>query len=363
MRGLYIASILITVLLILYRVKANNKRFQALKDDLDTLEIQNKDLQINYDKLKTKLDTAMTTAKKEYEQFTKKHMIVVNSADPVVTVDLPYKLKNVIHVELINAIVPKSQYRINSFNNTFSVDADDFAIQTGSYSDLISLTMTLNQRMYEDGKNVIFLFDSLNRKIISVANTNVTTLGFGGDTSMSDALGYENREYIVADETFTPDPNVIFSSLNFLSDLKTKANLNNRAINNVPASTYTFTDQFFDGTNINIDPTWRYVASAKRVNLKHQLYVDIDVDQVQYWDGSHRLARVFIPESTDEAEYTAYGNPIRRSLIDDNKNLDRFTFRLYAVVDENKRYPYELNGLNYSLHVEITTVDRLLLRS
>ena len=111
-----------------------------------------------------------------------------------------------------------------------------------------------------------------------------------------------------------------------------------------------------------INPSWEYLYGDLRVNMKHQLYVDIDIDEIQYWDGTHRLARIFIPEEKDETEYQSYGNPILRSLNKDYYDLDRLHFRLKSVVSETNKHPYDLKGLSYSLQVQLTTVDPYLLR-
>ena len=96
--------------------------------------------------------------------------------------------------------------------------------------------------------------------------------------------------------------------------------------------------------------------------MKHQLYVDVMLDEVTYWDGTHRLARVYIPEDKEETEYESYGRPILRSLNQDYIDLDKLTFRLKSVVSDTNTHDYNLNGLNYSLQLQITTVDKLLLR-
>ena len=363
MNALYLTIIIIIIVLIIfYKFHGNSRKFKDLNEQLDSLKTMNKELQVKNDSTQKAVIESLYK-KPEYDAAFKKHMITINSNENTVKVDLPYKLKNVVHVELISGIVPKSQYRINQYNQNVTFDGTtDITLQQGSYTDIISLLMILNQEMYDAGKQVIFVFDSLKRNVVAIANTAVSTMNFEVTNSIGNVLGYNEDLYTFSDPVTDLDANVAASSLGYLSTQKTNSITSGIPINNRSGDYYTFTDQFFSTGSVVIDPTWRYVEGLFRVNMKHQLYVDIDIDEIQYWDGTHRLARVFIAEDRDETEYTSYGTPIRRSLIDDYKNIDKLTFKLFSVVSEGKRYPYELNGLNYSLQVEVTTKDVLLTR-
>lgn len=369
MDNLYISVVIIISVFVLYRVRVNGKKFRELEEELMSVKLV-ADAKEPSRSLEHQL---LSLNRKSYETH-KKHMIIVNSDQNVVQLELPYKFKNVVHVELISGIFPKSEKRINTYNNNMNVDAGTtITFRDGSYTDIISLLMQINQELYDAGKHLMFLYDSVDRSLIALSNptdpsgSGVNEFDFNIVNSISGVLGFENGPTSnLVTSTFTPSNDLITSSLNFMSDLKTKSLLSNKAINNLPSAVYTFTDQFYyivapaTDPSININPNWKYIRGPKRVNMKHQLYLDVEIDEIEYWDGTHRLARVFIPESSDETEYRSYGNPIRRSFREEYKNLDKLTFRLKSVVSEHRKHDYELNGLNYSLQVEVVTVNSLL---
>lgn len=366
MNNLYIIIAIIISMGILYKVRVNGKKFRDLEAELEAM----KRMAAEAVKEQQKPPPEVKVPSLSYETH-KKHMVVVNSDQNVVQVDLPYTLKNVVHAELISGIFPKSEKRINQYNNNLNIDSNLLSIRTGSYSDIISLLMQVNQQIYDAGTSkMIIMFDAVERSLIAVSNTaagSAQTFDFNVLNSMADVLGYEEGvTYDFTTSTLVPDSNVITSSLTYFTDLKSKSQLNNKAINNLPYSVYTFTDQYYynggapPNPMVHIDPNWKYIRGVKRVNMKHQLYLDVELDQVEYWDGSHRLARVYIPESADETEYTAYGSPIRRSFREECINLDRLTFRLKSIQSETRKHDYGLNGLNYSLQVEFVTLNNLL---
>ena len=281
------------------------------------------------------------------------HVVMINSDQNEFKYEFPYKLKNVKHVEVISAIIPKSEYRINEYNNTFKVDSATFTIPEGAYSDVITLLMEINQLLFDATTYTVFAYDAIGRNI-AVMGSPGTVVDFTVTNSIGGVLGFENGTYTIPIPD-TSNADSILSSLQYFYTLKA------RPINNLPAANYTFTSQFANGGGvITVKPVWRYVFSPNRVNMKHQLYVDVDLDQVTYWDGTHRLVRVYIPEDKEEAEYTSYGKPILRSMNERYIDLDKLTFRVFGVVNDTNRHPYDLNGLFYSLQVQITTIDPIL---
>lgn len=352
------------VFIILYKMNKMNK---GLNESIDDLKLLTSDLTKKNTNLEFKLNSK-NGGRKTVDLATREHTIIINSDQNKLIYEFPHTLRNVRNVELISGIVPKSEYRVNQYNNMIG----SYAIRTGYYTDVISMLMQINQRLYDEGTNMILLYDSVNRNVIAIGQETVivggsvvggSTLELDVDNSASPLIGFEQQNYIFPSGT-THDANIITTSLLYFVNLKTTATSSGRGINNFPPTYYTFTNQFNpSGNTINIDPLWEYLYSPNRVNMKHQLYVDVTMDEVTYWDGTHRLARIYIPEETEETEYESYGKPILRSLNQDYIDLDKLTFRLKSVVSETNVHPYDLNGLMYSLQVQITTVDPYLLHT
>lgn len=330
-----------------HRMHKKNVQFTRelgeLGEKFDVIQDTNK-------KLIQKLEEVPT--KRTSDLYTKEHTIIINSDKNVLRYDFPYKLKNVKHVELISGIIPKSEYRLNQYNNVIN----SLSIQPGSYSDVIAMLMYVNQVLYDNSTGIILLFDSVARKIIAVAPA-TTIMDISDENTIAPSIGFEPGIYTFPSGT-TYDANVITTSLSYFTLLQSSSATAGRGINNLPPAYYTFTSQFPSNA---INPVWEYLYGTDRVNMKHQLYVDVSLDEVTYWDATHRLARIYIPEDKEETEYQSYGRPILRSLNQEYIDLDKLTFRLNSVVSESNTHEYDLNGLNYSLQVQITTVDKLLL--
>lgn len=347
------AVIIVTTIFFLgmcFKMFKMNKKNIELDSELDTIQGRIDDIQRTNRKLIRAIKVG--PPKKTTELATREHTIILNSTENVVEYEFPYTLKNVKHVELISGIIPKSEYRINEYNNQIS----SFAITPGSYSDIISMLMAINQLLYVNSTGIILLYDALQRKIIAVAPAG-SVLGLSGTNTVAPILGFEPDSYTFPTGT-SHDADVITTSLSHYTNLKSSSLSSGKGINNLPASYYTFTNQFVSNA---IDANWEYLYGTDRVNMKLQMYVDIMMDEVTYWDGTHRLSRVYIPEEKEETEYESYGRPILRSLNQEYIDLDKLTFRLHSVVSETNRHDYNLNGLNYSLQIQITTVDKHLL--
>ena len=282
------------------------------------------------------------------------HMIVINSDQNELKYEFPYTLKNVKHVEVISAIIPKSEYRINGHNNEFKIGATTITLPPGAYSDIITMLMAINQIIEDTVSGTVFGYDTVAKNVV-IMGPPTTVIDFTVADSIGGVLGFESAVYTVPSGTNNSVYNKIISSLQYFYNAKSQSVADDAPINNLPASYYTFTTIF--ASNLS---SWRYVYGPNRVNMKHQLYVDVDLDEVTYWGGTHRLARVFIPEDKEEVEYTSYGKPILRTMNERYIDLDRLTFRVFGVVDDTNKHPYDLNGLFYSLQVQVTTVDPML---
>ena len=342
--------VLLGIMLRMHKLSKANVSFEKMIDELNVeltaVRRENRDMEFRLSR---------PVEKPDHEMQKREYTLVLNSSETEAVYEFPYTLKNVRNVELISGIVPKSEYRINPYNDQLGT----LSLTTGNYTDIITLLMHINQELYEAGTGIIMAYDSVKRNVISMAPQG-TALDLSVPNTCAPVIGYTPANYTFPAGTLS-DSNVITSSLQYFYNVKTSSENASLAINNLPANTYTFVSQFVPTSNVVINPAWEYLYGDLRVNMKHQLYVDIDIDEIQYWDGSHRLARIFIPEDKDETEYTSYGKPILRNLNKDYYDLDRLHFKLSSVVSETNKHPYDLKGLSYSLQVQITTVEPYLL--
>lgn len=286
-----------------------------------------------------------------YSRGLRKHVVLVDSNTNRTSVQLPYRLRDVVHVELLSGIMPRAEHKVNEYNNV----VNDLQVQVGNYSDVLSMLMEINQTLYNAGVPVLFVYDTMLRSTYAILTDPTGVLDLTAQNSLAKVLGFERVEYTEADALpVAPDLSV---HLSFFTSFKNSSTATSRSINNRNGSYYTFTDLWAT----EIPSTWKYILAPKRVNMKHHLYVDIDIDEVAYWGGNNRLARIFIPESTDEVEYRpSLNDPVMRHLADSECTLDKLTVQLWSVVDKEDRHPYDLNGLNFSLMIQITTLDRHL---
>ncbi len=342
--------VLLSMIMKIHQLGKKNMSVEKTIDDLNgeltAVRRENRDMESRLSR---------PTGKPEYELQKRKYTIVLNSSETESVYEFPHTLKNVRNVELISGIIPKSEYRVNPYNDQIG----NITLTNGNYSDIIGLLMHVNQKLYDAGTGIIMAYDNVKRNVISMAPQG-TVLDLDVPNTCAPVIGYAPISYTFPVGTVS-DPNVITSSLQYFYNLKTSAENASLGINNLPASTYTFVSQFVPAADVVINPLWEYIYGDLRVNMKHQLYVDIDMREIQYWDGSHRLARIFIPEDKEETEYTSYGSPILRNLNKDYYDLDRLHFKLSSVVSETNKHPYDLKGLSYSLQVQITTVEPYLL--
>lgn len=317
---------------------------------------------------------------KPYDIKTKKYTVNIISDQNKVTHDLPFKIKNVTHIELLQAVIPRGEYRINIHNQKFrvttSIGTNDYVVPVGTYTDIIAILMEVNQLIYADGHNMIIMFSALVRKVVIMSEPNAS-IDFTMENSIAEVLGFGDEVYTISDPNPFSDDQHIVASLIYFSKLYNNASIAINSVNNVPIINYTFAfDEY--GTNLYInglvtlrDPSTKRIInvdlsaqsvliSPNRVDMKHHLYVDVNIDNVEYWDGSNQLARIYIPAAQDEAEYNSYGDPVTRPLQENIRNLDRLDISLYSVVSERRKHLYSLNGLTWSLAIQITTIDPYL---
>lgn len=276
-----------------------------------------------------------------------KHHIVLNSVKNTFRYDLPEVLKNVVHVELVSAIIPKSMYRVNKYNNKLSINNRPIQLMTGYYFNVLALLLELNhevREVFDETPPCVFVFDTVKRKVIIAGQTG-TVVDMTGDGSMSHVLGFSKSTYMLGEAVYPAlEDEYITTSIAILNDTVR----NSEYLNNKPTSSF---------QTIEFDPSWEFQYGEDRVNMNQQLYVDIEVDEIRYWDGSHRLARVHLPEDKDLANFSCHGRPLYRNLRDKASTISHLTFTLKAVVTDEVSHQYELNGMPYSLQVELVTLD------
>ena len=125
-------------------------------------------------------------------------------------------------------------------------------------------------------------------------------------------------------------------------------------VNNLPSSYYSGLN-IFATTPINA-AEWYYAFAEDRVNITHQIFVDIEVNEFSYWDGTNVLQQVYIPEDQSIVNYQRQ-YPIYRRLREEKMNLDHLTISFTSIVEPGVKIPYEFNGIDYSVQLEIITDD------
>ena len=277
-------------------------------------------------------------------------VFTVTSNQPRINFDLGRLYRRVKNIELRTAIVPNSGYRVNETCNRFLIDDKVIEIPVGDYTEAVSLCMAINQRVVEFGyTRVTFIYESFQRKIVVLAPP-LTRIDFDVENSCARILGFERELYEFGSLAAPVAQNSsIQYSLSFMTQFRTTSQDTNRSINNLPASYYTFTD--------DIPTDGSLVESPNRVNMKRQLFIDCVLHNVGFWDGSDLLARIYIPEDKEEAEYVNRQN--KRSLGNDHVSLDKLDIEMVRFNGDDPGTPCDFNGMYYSLQIELTLEDKV----
>lgn len=299
-----------------------------------------------------------------------KHHVVVNSTEPVYVYHFPTILKNVESIELVSAIVPRGQLRINEYNNVLPIIINGVEhvihLKLGDYINilyfLIEVNYQLRQIVTDPNQYIVFIYDLMATRVFVVTSPTMSvSLPFGNyKDTVAQGLGFDPRSTLdITADIPSDDRNVgrVTASMNYLNDRM----LSDTIINNYPVSIYTDANLFpmdpVTGQPSLLDPTgWKTLMAHNRANLSFQLYIDIDVDEISYWDGSNHLARIFISDDEEQVEYRAKASDVHRKMREEMKDFDRLTIRMNAVSGV-EAHPYKLNGLPYSLQFEIITLD------
>lgn len=305
-----------------------------------------------------------------------KHHVVINGSDQVLHYTFPHVLKNVESIELVSAIIPKTQTRIHSRNNILQLEINGTShtieIPVGDYENILFLLLEINFQIRpllpSATSFLLFLLNIIEGKtIVTCTNDLTVTLKFKDvENSIGVPLGFGDDDYTITGDSLSRQDAEQFlsSSVTMLQD-RIDNELN---INNYPPSRYGSANLLpidTDGIPQITMSGWNAIESLSRANLTYQLYIDVNIDEITYYDGSNRLARIFLPEGEDQVEYRTTGMnvgytkdyPIYRKMRTKMSNLDRMTIRFEGVIDEKKKYPYLFYGLPYSLQFEIVTLD------
>ena len=306
-----------------------------------------------------------------------KHHVVVNSKDSVHVHHFDQILRNVESIELVSAIIPRGQLRLNEYNNVLpiTINGDKHVIETkmGDYTNVLYLLIEINYQLRQilpDGVYILFLYDLMKTKVVIVASKTLTVeIPFiNHRNTIAQGLGFHATDTVVINQPLTTasagtpnyerDVGAISASITYLHDRLLTDNI----INNYPVSLYTNpVAPIFPldaATNVPdiVGSEWNVVTAPNRANLSFQLYIDISVDEIKYWDNSSQIARIFISDDEEQVEYRPKATDIHRKMREEMKDFDRLTIRLDAIGGLEK-HPYKLNGLPYSLQFEVITLD------
>jgi hypothetical protein len=125
-------------------------------------------------------------------------------------------------------------------------------------------------------------------------------------------------------------------------------------VNNLPDTYYNALNAFPPSGTI-YTTGWYFAQGTNRVNVSQQLYMNIEIDNISYWDGTNIVSKLFIDETASVTNYNRK-YPSYRSLNENN-----LTLRFYSIIEEGKKQYYHFNGLNYSLQLEIITKNKELI--
>lgn len=308
-------------------------------------------------------------------EVTKKHYVTINGNESVKIHEFNKTLKNVKHIELISAIIPKSNYRIDDSNDEFFVSINsntyNFGITNGVYLNITELLLEINRQIYlevivdEYGVNsggvtdkyLNLIMDNMSKKIIFLTNIN-DTISFNFSKQLKvpyRLLGIESTTININSAT-SPNVNDFLDTCYYYI---TSQWADGSPVNNLPDTYYNALNAF-PPSGTNYTSGWYFAQGENRVNVLQELYMNIEIDNISYWDGTNILSKLYVDETTSVTNYNR-NYPSYRSLNENNLKLDKLTLRFYSIIEEGKKHYYEFNGLNYSIQLEIITKNKELI--
>ena len=299
-----------------------------------------------------------------------KNYITINGNTNVVQYVFNKTLKHVTNIELISAIIPRSNYRVNE-NNMYlyiTVGANpevQIPITNGVYQNISELLLEINVQILNGltlGASVYLniILDNLSKNIVFLTNS-TDTISFNFSSNLKTCariLGVENMSNVILNSTTPTGTNdFLDTSIYYLTSLYSSG----LPVNNLPAAYYSgLTDLFAPNTSDFSDGSWSFASGNERVNISQQLYMDIELDNITYWDGNNILQKLYIDEAQSLTQYNRQ-YPAYRHFNEQSKKLDRITLRFFSIINETTKIPYEFNGLDYSLQLEIITKNKELI--
>jgi len=310
------------------------------------------------------------------------HSVIINGSTNSTPHVLAKELKNVESVELSAAVIPLSHYRIDESNNKFpfSIVSDlgrsdaVVTLTTGEYANIIDMMIEINRHIREfmnspetkfdlydsvnapvvDESFINVIVDSMSRKAIMMVSRNLNRVELPFDTTPNncgDVLGF-GQDRVVVDITTTRSdriPAFYETSLRYIQDRLA----NNDYINNLLVSYY---DSLLIFPLTFFSSDYFFVFGVNRINITRQIYVDISLDEIEYEDGTRRLGQVYVSEE-DEVAYYKTDFTLKRRLKPQLMDISTLTINLSQVVSETVSRAYNLNGLFFSVTLEIVTLD------
>ena len=306
---------------------------------------------------------------------TKKHYITINGNENVKIHEFNKTLRNVKHIELISAIIPKSNYRIDDSNDEFFVSINsnvyNFGITNGIYLNITELLLEINRQIYNEvivdeyGPNsggvsdnyINLLMDNMSKKVIFMTNINDTiSFNFSKSLKVPRRLLGLKSETVQVNVSSSPNVNDFLDTCYYYI---TSQWADGSPINNLPDSYYNSLNAF-PPIGTDYSSGWYFAQGEDRVNVLQALYMDLEIDNISYWDGTNILSKLYVDETTSVTNYNR-NYPSYRSLNETNLKLDKLTLRFFSIIEEGKKQYYNFNGLNYSLQLEIITKNKELI--
>ncbi len=301
----------------------------------------------------------------------KKNYITINGDTNVVTYKFNKTLKDIQHIELISATIPRSTYRINETNNKIYIGGIDSNIYPatlthGVYVNITELLLEINTKIYTEiivpllggsGNYINVLVDNMSKQCMFLTNVN-SNIFFNFSKTQNTCrtiLGIDDNVENIYLSINPPSRSNVFLEASYLYII----------------------DQYIDGTTVNnltgdyynsllMFPTiydfsgFYFNCTTKRINIAQQLYLDITIDNITYWDGENILNKIYVDESQPVTVYNR-NYPTYRSLSEYYLKLDKITLRFISTNINDEKIPYEFNGLGYSLQIEIVTKNKELI--
>ena len=212
----------------------NNLNIKAIKKDEEKFRknlIENKKKFEEIEKKKNlkNINESIVINPKEYKETLKKYIrkydLLIDSKDRDITlfeeneyqIELDEPIHNVFSIELLNAIIPNSDYIINNTNNLlhFKIDGGDEKIVTvtiGNYT-ITELLSVLKDSMEDlSGETFTITNSTITNKItIAAAGTTFDLLFEDKENSISKILGFQSKNYINL-SNYTSDNEIILDS-------------------------------------------------------------------------------------------------------------------------------------------------------